>query len=165
MWRSETYGELEIEKIPERLLEFYDKMKAYDTAFQIIVGTDSQNHYGDTKIVTVIAVVCEGHGGIYFYQIEHMSKITNVRQKLFTETGLSIVAADRLLELLESDEVYAELYSDATFTIHVDAGHSEKGKTKELIPAIVGWIKSVGYESCVKPDSFVSSSIADRISK
>ena len=38
-------------------------------------------------------------------------------------------------------------------------------KTKELIPELVGWIKSCGYDCEVKPDSFVASSIADKISK
>ncbi|MCR5685310.1 MAG: ribonuclease H-like YkuK family protein, partial [Lachnospiraceae bacterium] len=71
----------------------------------------------------------------------------------------------KLLEILESEKVYEELYTKTTFTIHVDAGKSPDGKTKELIPAIVGWIKSQGFECEIKPDSFVASSIADRISK
>ena len=51
------------------------------------------------------------------------------------------------------------------FSIHIDAGHSNHGKTKDLIPELVGWIKSCGYDCEVKPDSFVASSIADKISK
>ena len=78
---------------------------------------------------------------------------------------MSLEAADTLLKALEADRKYDSLYENATFTIHVDAGRSENGKTKELIPAIVGWIKSQGFECEIKPDSFVASTIADRISK
>ncbi len=164
MYKSETYGKLNIEDIPGKLLKFYNEKKEYYSPIQIIVGTDSQN-FSDTKIVNVIAVICEGHGGIYFYQISHINRISDVRQKLYTETGMSLEAADDILKIIESDNKYDELYSNVTFTIHVDAGKSENGKTKDLIPAIVGWIKAQGYEYEIKPDSFVASTIADRISK
>lgn len=164
MYKSETYGKLNIEDIPDKLLRFYDKVKEYEAPVQVIVGTDSQN-FSDTKIVNVVATICEGHGGIYFYQINHVDRINDIRQKLYTETGMSLEAADMILKIIEADKKYDGLYENATFTIHVDAGRSEKGKTKELIPAIVGWIKSQGFECEIKPDSFVASTIADRISK
>ena len=88
MFTSQTYGKLNIENIPEKLLSFYERMRVYDTPIQVIVGTDSQNH-SKTKIVTVIAIVCEGHGGIYFYEISHLDKLDNVRVKLFKETEYS----------------------------------------------------------------------------
>ena len=51
------------------------------------------------------------------------------------------------------------------FVFHIDAGWSPNGKTKELIPGLVGWIKACGYDCEVKPDAFVASTIADKISK
>ena len=145
MFNSQTYGKLNIELVVDKLLEFYKRTKQYDTPVQIIIGTDSQNH-SETKIVTVIAITCEGHGGIYFYEVNYLNRIDNVRQKLFTETGMSIDVADKILSVMENNNRYEELFNAATFTIHVDAGRSDKGKTKELIPAIAGWIRSVGYE-------------------
>ena len=165
MFNSETYGKMELKGIPEKLLEFYNKTKQYDTSIQLIVGTDSQTFSTETKIVNVITIICEGHGGIYFYEVSKIPKMSDVRTKLYTETAMSLKTADSLLALLEDDKKYSELYSNVTFTIHVDAGNSENGKTKELIPAIVGWIKGQGYEYEIKPDSFVASTIADRISK
>ena len=182
MFRSHTYGKVNIEQIPEKLLDFYNKVKEYDTPIQIIVGTDSQNHsmynefntethsmskkhVANTKMVSVIAILCERHGGIYFYEISRVDKISDVRQKLYTETESSLNIADKLLEIIESDKKYEEMYLNTTFTIHVDAGHSNKGKTADLIPSLVGWITSQGFEYSVKPDSFVASTIADRISK
>ena len=164
MYKSETYGKLDIEQIPDKLLLFYNKNKEFESPVQVIVGTDSQN-FSDTKIVNVIAIICEGHGGIYFYQIAHVDKIMDVRAKLYAETQMSLEIADKVLELIEADNAYDNMYESVTFTIHVDAGNSEYGKTKDLIPAIVGWIRSQGYECEIKPDSFVASTIADRISK
>lgn len=165
MYRSETYGKLNMDQVPDKLLKFYDSMKHFNTAIQVIVGTDSQTFSKETKIVNVIAIICEGHGGIYFYEVSKIPKMSDVRTKLYTETQMSLEAADKLLALLEADAHYSNLYENTTFTIHVDAGRSEQGKTKELIPSIVGWIKSCGFGCEVKPDSFVASSIADRISK
>lgn len=164
MFNSETYGEIELKDIPEKLLTFYETHKNFSTPIQIVVGTDSQNHQ-DTKIVTVITICCEGKGGIFFYETSHIDKISDVRTKLYLETELSLKTADSLLAVIENDKRFEEMYLNTLFSIHVDAGHSDKGKTKELIPAIVGWIKSVGYDCKVKPDSFAASSIADKISK
>jgi unsaturated chondroitin disaccharide hydrolase len=63
------------------------------------------------------------------------------------------------------DRKYEEMYLNCPIAIHVDAGNSTNGKTKELIPELVGWIRACGYDCQVKPESFVASTIADRISK
>lgn len=163
MFKSNTYGEIELEEIPSKILDYMQKMKHYDIPLQIVVGTDSQN-FDKTKVVSVIAVTCEGHGGIFFYEIERIKRINDVRMKLTEETTRSLDIMTRLVEILEKKE-YAELRENSTLAIHVDAGWSDKGKTKELIPMLVGWIKACGYDCKVKPDSFASSSIADKLSK
>jgi predicted RNase H-related nuclease YkuK (DUF458 family) len=145
----------------EIMREFYNKNRDYG-GFHVIVGTDSQN-FSYTKMVSVIVMKCEGHGGIYFYRVEKINKLSDVRAKLNYETQISLQYADELLNIMaELDE---ELFSAIAFSIHVDAGRSENGKTKELIPSLVGWIHSCGYECQVKPDSFAASTIANRISK
>ncbi len=164
MFISPTYGKVNIDNIPEYLLEFYEKNKGIDGVFQIVVGTDSQN-FSDTKMVTVIAAYKEGKGGIFFYEISRINRITNVKQKLNTETSQSLEAMMILADTLEKDEKYREMRDNALLSIHVDAGWSDKGKTKELIPGLIGWIKACGFEAKCKPDSFAASSIADMISK
>ena len=49
MFRSETYGEVKLNEILDKILEFYERVKEKDGAFQIVVGTDSQN-FSDTPI-------------------------------------------------------------------------------------------------------------------
>ena len=68
------------------------------------------------------------------------------------------------MEMLEEKE-YEEVFMNTEFSIHIDAGYSEKGKTKELIPELVGWVRAMGFEAMVKPESYVASGIADKISK
>ena len=164
MFRSETYGKLNIEQIPEKLLAFYDKNKDIEGVFQIVVGTDSQN-FNDTKMVTVIAAYKEGHGGIFFYDVERINCITNVKQKLNTETSRSLEIMMQLAGELEDEAKYKKMRENTLLSIHVDAGWSDKGKTKELIPGLIGWIHACGFEAKCKPDSYAASSIADKISK
>ena len=67
--------------------------------------------------------------------------------------------------ILEREKKYEEMFLSCPIIIHVDAGNSEKGKTRALIPELVGWIRACGYDVRTKPESFVASTIADRISK
>ena len=156
--------EIEFNNIPNKMLEFYERTKEYGGEYNIIIGTDSQNH-AKTKVVNVICLTCGGHGGIFFYEITRIPLIRDVRIKLQTETNESLNTATKLVELLESDKQYEEMLFACPISIHIDAGNSPKGKTRELIPEIVGWVRACGYECKVKPDSFCASSIADRISK
>lgn len=163
MFHSDTYGKVTLEQIPEKINDYFEKMKHYDVPLQVIIGTDSQN-FSYTKMVSVIAVICEGHGGIYFYEISNIDRIKDVRVKLTKETEQSLELIAKLTELLENEK-YSALKENILMAIHVDAGYSDKGKTKELIPMLVGWIKACGYDCKVKPESYTASSIADRISK
>ena len=163
MFKSKTYGDLELEQVPEKLLDYYNKMKEYDSPFEIVVGTDSQN-FDATKIVSVIVMTCKGHGGIFFYDVTIQNKINDVRTKLFIETELSLKLATSLINILESEK-YSDLYLNTNFAIHVDADASDNGKTKALIPELIGWIKASGFECEVKPDSYAASSVADKLSK
>lgn len=162
-WISQTYGEITIQQIPDILQNYYDTNKKFDCPIQIVIGTDSQN-FSYTKEVSVIAILTQGHGGIFFYQIRNRNRISDVRQKLHVETQDSLSVADELLSLLEQEK-YEELFLHTSFTIHIDAGTDDHGKTKPLIPELVGWVKALGYDCKIKPESFAASSIADKISK
>ena len=164
MYRTGSGEAIRFDMIPERMDQFRNATKQFGSDYQIIIGTDSQN-FSDTKIVTVIAIVCKGHGGIFFYEVSRKPVIKNVRLKLQVETTDSLITAQRLIDLLEGKDEYSLLYRECPLAIHVDAGNSEKGRTRELIPEIVGWIRACGYNAFTKPDSFVASTIADRISK
>lgn len=159
---SPTYGEVDFRQMVAIMRKFYDSCKEFGERFNVVVGSDSQNH-SDTRMVSAIVLQCEGHGGIYFYKVEHIPKIKDVRQKLNHETQLSLQYANELLDAIS--EIDEELFVSISFSIHIDAGHSDHGKTKELIPGLVGWIHSCGFEAHCKPSSFAASTVANRISK
>ena len=171
-WRSPSKGQIEMEQIPTLILEYFEKMKMYDSPIEITIGTDSQN-FSYTKEVNVIAVTCERHGGIFFYKIRSRDRINDVSVKLHTETQDSLELADFLVDAFTSDAKYEELFCKVHFAIHIDAGYSEKGKTHDLIAELVGWVKAMGFDAVVKPKEddptapypSTSSCIADRLSK
>lgn len=81
------------------------------------------------------------------------------------ETELSLETAEALLSIFEKEERYEPLIADCSFSIHIDAGQTDIGKTKALIPELIGWVKACGYDCAIKPDSYAASSVADKISK
>ena len=85
-------------------------------------------------------------------------------EKLQVETGDSLIIATELIKVLETPK-FRDLYMAANITIHIDAGNSPNGKTASLIPSLIGWVHATGLECKVKPQSFVASTIADKISK
>lgn len=148
MTKAEIYDFI-LKKIQENQIT-----KEHD--YSIIVGTDSQNSY-KTKMVLVICLIDKGHGGRYFYHIDWMKKIKDINTKIYTETEKSLEIARELNEFLHNNDVRAEV------EVHVDIGRH--GKTKELIQGILGWVTSEGFTAKIKDESWVASTIADKISK
>ena len=68
----------------------------------------------------MIAIICKGHGGVFFYEVSRKSVIKNVRLKLQVETTDSLITAQRLIELLEERGEYTSLYQDSPIAIHVN---------------------------------------------
>lgn len=152
--RSPTYGKVSYEKMIDIIKDFINESP--DSTYHISVGTDSQNgNY--TKMVIVIVVHRLGSGGIFFYEIKNVKRIDNLSQKIFYETSTSLNLASKLSETLKREGI------DLGINIHVDAG--KNGKTKKLIPEIVGWIKACGFGCETKPNSYAASSVADRLTK
>lgn len=158
---SPTYGQIEFSNVVEKIVDKINK-NPHDT-FNITIGTDSQN-FDITKIVLVIVLEMVGKGGMFFYQVSKINRIDDIRTKLFTETQMSLECADELLKLFEKQfEENGFDYTRLNFSIHVDAG--ENGKTKSVIPEVVGWVTSCGYNCVTKPASYAASSVADKYSK
>ena len=129
--------------------------------YEITVGTDSQN-FSRTKIVTVIAFCRKGHGGIFFYNVDYIKRIDNLRLKIYQETQDSLELADNLLSALDNTSIdINEL--NIHFQIHCDVGRN--GATNALVQEIVGWVHSLGYDCCIKPESYAASAVANRFSK
>ena len=138
-FKSPTYGTLEKEQVFNYLKKSILQEKGN---YKVIVGTDSQNTY-KTKMVVVICLINEGHGGVFFYHIDLLPKSLEIAREL--------------------NEYFHEEGIRADVEIHVDIGR--EGKTKDLIQSILGWITAEGFVAKIKDESYVASTIADRISK
>ncbi len=152
--RSITYGNVDFDKMFEIIKNFVGKSPK--ETYHISVGTDSQN-FDLTKVVMVVSVHRMGHGGIFFYDIKRVKKLSDIHQKLFYETSISLELAMKLSKKFEDENF------NYGIGIHVDAG--ERGPTSSIIPEITKWVRSCGFECKTKPDSYAASTIADRYSK
>jgi predicted RNase H-related nuclease YkuK (DUF458 family) len=154
MFQSPTYGELAMSDVRERILAFI--AESPEETYQLVVGTDSQSHNGQgVDFVTAIVVHRLRHGGIYFWKRIVSKKKYVLRQRMFEEASLSLVAAEDILVLLQKDGI-----TKYDVEIHVDIGSF--GKTREMIQDIVGMIRGSGYRVKIKPESYAASKIADR---
>ena len=163
VFRAASGKEMSMDEIASRVAGYL--MEDTDAQYEITVGTDSQSGK-ETKMVEVIAVHRKGRGGIYFYNIEYLPLIRNLRQKINEETGRSLLVANELLSaletpLLEKDYTIDDLH--VAFQIHCDIG--THGKTSMLIKEITRWVTGQGYICLIKPYSYTASGIANKYSK
>ena len=123
----DSFGAKDIIELKEKYRELY---KQYN-----YIKTDLKNNYGDEKEK-------QRKLDLLKYQHDEIEK-ANLKigedEKLEADRKLilnsekineSLNIASNLIALLEKTE-YEELFLNCSFSIHIDAGHSEKGKTKE----------------------------------
>jgi hypothetical protein len=131
----------------------------------IVVGTDShstpmdhstegpQSHVMD--FVSAIIIHKVGKGGRYFWRRTQERHLYTLRQKIYKEATLSFELAKAVMEELEKKTLL-----DYNLEIHVDVG--ERGKTRELIDEVVGYIRGSGFDVKTKPEAYGASSVADK---
>ncbi len=155
---SLTYGEVSFD-------EMYALIKAYlqqdqNGEYKVSIGADSQN-FSYTKVPITIGIhkIVDniGRGGIFFAEIRKFAKINNIRQKILLETSLSLELAVKLRERFKEDHILNEI------AIHIDAGLN--GPSSQWVNEISGWVQACGFACVIKPDSYMASSIANRLSK
>lgn len=150
---SETYGKLTKEEVFDKIVL---ALKS-DKQFHVWIGSDSQNHRHHTKMVLVICLYEEGHGGKIFYHIDYLPKMRILNDKIYAETENSLAVARELNDFLHTQKLRDKI------EIHANIGPN--GPTKDLINPIVGWITAENFIPKYKYESVVASTIADRISK
>lgn len=154
MYHSETYGDLPLPQVKERISAFMKANK--NNRYQVIIGTDSQKKSGGTTdFVTAIIVHRMGSGGIYFWKRIVDSKMRVLKQRILEEASMSLATAQELLGMFKANGV-----REFDFVIHVDVG--TQGPTRELITEVVSMIRGSGFQVKTKPESYGASKVADR---
>jgi hypothetical protein len=142
----------------EEIAGFVDEEPA--SFYRLIIGTDSQTrrNNGKSEIDYVTAVVVHriGRGARYYWKKEKKSKIPVLRDKIYTETLMSLDAAQEIVPNIR--ETISPTKYD--FEIHIDVG--PLGPTRDMIKEVVGMVNGSGYEARTKPESWGASSVADK---
>lgn len=157
---SPTKGKMTIKKMVSDLVGFMDEDLA--SSYKLVIGSDSKSKKLQKAIrldfVTAVVIHRQGKGGRYFWKKEKVDKIATLRDKIYTETLLSIQTAEKLVPLLKKQiNGGQEKYQ---LEIHIDVGRN--GATREMIKEVVGMVNGNGYTAKTKPASFGASSVADK---
>ena len=141
------------------------------------VGTDSQNYPKSKKCVFTSVLIAYdydpemgcGHGAIAIRYVDKrpMIPVEALSARLTVEAQRSIeickVLEDKLLELsiedgLDDENSYSHNFKGVTIDVNADAKH-KSGRYKDML---VGLVLGYGYNAIIKPNSWASSSVADR---
>lgn len=116
------------------------------------VGSDSHLVGGEWLFATAVCVYLNGQGGSFCYRRKRFpkSQFRNLYDRLMQETTLSILAAEEMKTLTEKK-----------VTIHADVAISDTPSSKYR-GQVENFVRSMGFPVLTKPESWASSSIADK---
>ncbi|MEK7470987.1 MAG: ribonuclease H-like YkuK family protein [Patescibacteria group bacterium] len=157
-FKSPTRGEMTNGEMVTQISEFIDEEPG--KFYRVVIGSDSQarrvNGKHEIDFVTALVVHRVGSGARYFWRKEKQAKNPVLRDKIYTETLLSLSAAQELVPMLRASITPAKY----DFEIHIDVG--PLGPTRDMIKEVVGMVQGNGFKAKTKPDSWGASSVADK---
>ena len=155
---SPTQGPLTMAEVIEQVSKFVHAEPG--SFYRLVIGTDSQAHTVDGKpeidFVTAVIVHREGKGARYFWRRVKQFRKPVLRDKIYTETTISLEIA----ELMVPDLRRAVSPAKYDLEIHIDVG--SLGPTRDMIKEVVGMVNGNGYTAKTKPESWGASSVADK---
>ena len=162
LFRNLSEQDITFDMVAEKIIDWINQQPNKD--YVLAIGTDSQT-YSDTKIVLSITLHRLYNGGIFFLHTirQKAFKSNQLQQKLYTETQASLDAANILIEKLKNHGLNIQNKSNIHLQIHMDIG--KNGPTSKYIQELEGWVRAVGYDCEIKPNSYAASTIADKYSK
>lgn len=159
IFHNPTEGRLSLTRVVDEITSFIQKEPGF--SYGLVIGTDSQSRRikGKNQIdfVTAIIIHRRGKGGRYFWQKSRKNKVYTLRNKIYTETLLSVEAAKNFVPKLK-----ASLNGNGKYDleIHIDVG--EVGPTRDMIKEVVGIVRGNGLVPKIKPEAYGAASVADK---
>jgi len=154
-----TIGAVGLEEMIREITEFVKSDS--ESFYRLVIGTDSQvrrvNGVAECDYVTAIIIHRQGIGARYFWRRERVASPATLRDKIYKETMMSLVAAQTLVPGIRKSINGSGKYE---LEIHIDVG--SLGQTREMIKEVVGMVTGNGFLAKTKPDSWGASSVADR---
>jgi predicted RNase H-related nuclease YkuK (DUF458 family) len=139
--------------------DIFEYMKEYlslNPDVEIVVGTDSEQYNEYTTYVTVIGFI-KPHKGVHLvYTRNKIKKIKDLFSRLWNEIEYTRFIADNIEKNINNS-------SKKLVTIHIDINNKLSGKSNIVHDSAVGYLKSLGYDVKVKPNSWAASKAADSL--
>lgn len=119
------------------------------------IGTDSKNYPKNRRCVFTTALIAYriGKGGAVIMHRDKTDFMDQLRPRLLMEAMRSLETAWYLDGKLPSRNI---------ITIHLDVNKDLKFKSGKYKDELLGMVIAQGFKTIVKPDSWASSSVADR---
>lgn len=153
----QTFKKIDGTKI-ENVAEYIDDyiLKFPDEEFEIFIGTDSQKVRKRNLIwySTVICIYRKGKGAHLIYTKEKRQDIVGIKNRLKEEVNYSI----GLAVFLRDNEI---LYDKNVVKLHLDLSPEIENESNKVLKEMTGWVKGMGFEYRIKPESCASSYAAD----
>lgn len=162
-----TSRNLKFEDVTDYILKFIKKDPR--GIYTLAIGTDSQVKNDCTVFISAIMIYRLGKGAWgCMSKYSTTRRITNLREKISIETFLTQQIAymfekeflDCVIDIILP---YIDKGAEFHHEVHIDIGR--KGDTKKLIKEMTSYFAGMGFETKIKPDSYVASGYADRYTK
>jgi hypothetical protein len=99
----------------------------------------------------VIIHINSKNGGKIFHHSEVHPDYGNLKARLMTEVGMAVQAFDAIVDSLE----------DRRCEIHLDINPSPNHASNIAVKEALGWVRGMGLDAKIKPESFAASHAAD----
>lgn len=136
----------------------------YTPNTEVAIGTDSQiNTKHLVRYVTVVCFYNKGHGGRYFYSIEHE------KRKPLPKNLRGQQEFQRMTDEVEKSLRVANLVFEKTGIVpcvHLDISPKELHNfTSTMADYLKSYVISYGFNCCLKPESWAANSVANHHSR
>ena len=153
-WRAFNGREI-TRPIAAEVREVIERELAAGNRLKVCIGSDSQVYGRVTEFGTVIVFLREGKGGFMFIANERSTQRMTLKERLLYEVSLSIQVAYALCTVLDAYDVDLEVHADINTNPHF--------QSNTALQEAMGYILSMGFVFRAKPDSFASSSCANKV--
>jgi predicted RNase H-related nuclease YkuK (DUF458 family) len=137
----------------EAILNSSESSSVYIGADSIRYKTKAGVWYAKYSVVIILHVDSK-HGAKIFHKNYVDRDFGNMRQRLVTEAGYAIEAANQILDVIGNRKL----------EIHLDLNPNPKYKSNIAVKEALGYVKgSLGIDAKVKPDSFAATHAADHV--
>ena len=122
---------------------------------KVCIGTDSQVKNKETEFATVIVFIRKGKGGFMYIHNEISTKKMSIKERMLDEVSRSVEVAFELCRIFTLYDVDMELHADINTNPHF--------KSHDALKDAMGYILGMGFAFKAKPESFASSSCANKV--